>query len=156
MAEDLGTIDADVVALVKAARVPNMLVLQFAFGDTDDNWYLPHQHGEKSVVYTGTHDNNTTVGWWHDASDKVMHHVRTYFGTDGHDIAWTLIRAALSSVAQTAIIPVQDVMSLGADGRMNTPSVGLGNWGWRLTDFAQLHTQQDRLKSLAQLYSRTH
>ncbi len=155
VAEDLGTIDADVVALVQAANVPNMLVLQFAFGGDDDNWYLPHQHGHKSVVYTGTHDNNTTVGWWHDASDKVMHHVRTYFGADGHDIAWIFIRAALASVAQTAIIPVQDVMSLGAEGRMNTPSVGLGNWGWRLTDFSHLYAQQNRLKDLAQLYSRT-
>lgn len=155
VAEDLGTIDEDVVELVSQAAVPNMLVLQFAFGGDADNWYLPHQHGEKSVVYTGTHDNDTTVGWWHSASEKAQHHVRTYFGADGHDIAWTLIRACLSSVAQTAMIPVQDILALGSEGRMNTPSVGLGNWGWRLSDLEHLRTQQGRLRALADLYSRT-
>ena len=120
VAEDLGTIDDAVVELVRYADVPNMLVLQFAFGGESDNWYLPHQHGKKSVVYTGTHDNNTTLGWWHEASDRIQDHVRRYFGVDGRDIVWSMLRAALGSVADTTIIPVQDVLALDGSSRMNT------------------------------------
>ena len=156
VAEDLGTIDDDVVALVKAADVPNMLVLQFAFGGESDNWYLPHNHGSKSVVYTGTHDNDTSSGWWQHADEKAKHHVRMYFGTDGHDISWTLIRSALASVAETAIIPIQDVLSLDSSARMNTPSVGLGNWGWQMQSNALDHGVTDRLRTMADLYGRLH
>ena len=154
VAEDLGTIDDAVVELVRYADVPNMLVLQFAFGGESDNWYLPHQHGKKSVVYTGTHDNNTTLGWWHEASDRIQDHVRRYFGVDGHDIVWSMLRAALGSVADTTIIPVQDVLALDGSSRMNTPSVALGNWGWRLNSLDGLWHQTARLRDLAELYGR--
>ena len=153
VAEDLGTIDDDVVELVAYADVPNMLVLQFAFGGESNNWYLPHNHTQRSVVYTGTHDNDTTAGWWSTVDERAKHHVRSYFGVDGHDIAWTLIRAALASTAKTAIFPLQDVLGLGSEGRLNTPAVALGNWGWRIDHHID-HGATERLRGLARLYGR--
>ncbi len=140
IAEDLGIITEDVVALRQELEIPGMKVLQFAFGDGPDNVYLPHNYDEvDTVVYSATHDNETTVGWFHHLSDEQRHEVQRYLGRDGSDIAWDLIRTALSSVADTAIFPLQDVMRLGDEGRMNTPGRLGGNWGWRYHEH-QLHT----------------
>lgn len=154
LAEDLGVIDQGVLDLLDATGFPGMRVLQFAFGGAADNFYLPHNHPVNSVVYTGTHDNNTTLGWWLDASEAEQDHVRRYFGVSGHDLVWDLIRAALASVAQTAILPAQDVLALDGGGRMNTPATAEGNWGWRLADGQLSADHAARLRSLNRLYDR--
>jgi 4-alpha-glucanotransferase len=131
-----------------------MKVLQFAFGDTAANPYLPHNYGPNAAVYTGTHDNDTTVGWYSALPDEQRHRVRTYLQSDGSDIAWDLIRLALASVADTAIVPLQDVLSLETESRMNTPGQPAGNWAWRF------HAEQlddhaaGRLRDLTTLFNR--
>lgn len=139
IAEDLGIITDDVVALRRQLGIPGMKVLQFAFGDGPENVYLPHNYEADTVVYSATHDNETTVGWFHNLDDSRRQEVQRYLGRDGSDIAWDLIRIALSSVADTAIFPLQDVMRLGEEGRMNTPGRLGGNWGWRYHEH-QLHS----------------
>jgi 4-alpha-glucanotransferase len=138
IAEDLGIITEDVETLRRELGIPGMRVLQFAFGDGPDNLYLPHNYEPETVAYTATHDNETTVGWFHNLSDQQRQEVQRYLGRDGSDIAWELIRIALSSVADTAIFPLQDIMRLGDEGRMNTPGRLGGNWGWRYQEH-QLH-----------------
>lgn len=110
IAEDLGIITPDVVALRQRFDFPGMYILQFAFGGGNDNLYLPHNHFKDGVVYTGTHDNDTTRGWWATATDAERHHVRSYLSVDGQQIHWDLIRASMASVADTAIHPLQDVL----------------------------------------------
>jgi 4-alpha-glucanotransferase len=153
IAEDLGTLDDDVHALRDGLAFPGMRVLQFAFGGESDNAYLPHNHNKRSVVYTGTHDNDTTIGWWNAADERLRDHVRRYYGIDGHDIAWSLIRSAIASVAETAIVPLQDLLKLGGDARMNTPSAPTGNWGWRMQSDAPADVA-DRFRGLLALYGR--
>ena len=138
IAEDLGIITAEVHALREAAGLPGMRVLQFAFEFDEegsfngDHAFLPHNFEENTVVYTGTHDNDTTAGWYLSRDEKVRDIVRRYCARDGHDIAWDLIRLALSSHAGFAVLPFQDLHSLGSEARMNTPStVGAANWSWR-------------------------
>jgi 4-alpha-glucanotransferase len=131
-----------------------MRVLQFAFGGGNDNTYLPHNYVPGTVVYGGTHDNNTSIGWWADASDAERAHVRAYLQTDGQDIAWDLIRAASASVADTAIHPLQDVLGLGADCRMNLPGTGEGYWEWRFTWDQVRPEHAQRLRRLGELYRR--
>jgi 4-alpha-glucanotransferase len=133
IAEDLGVITPAVRVLRDQFELPGMGVLHFAFDGDPKNPFLPHNHRRNSVVYTGTHDNDTTVGWYRSLSQKEQDQVRVYTNTDGHDIAWDLIRMAWSSVANTAIVPVQDLLMLDAAGRMNRPGTPDGNWGWRLT-----------------------
>jgi 4-alpha-glucanotransferase len=106
------------------------------------------------VVYTGTHDNDTTLGWWRTASDQERRHVQLYLGRSGEDIAWDFIRAALSSVADTAIIPLQDVLSLGSEARMNTPGRPGGNWTWRFGLHQLTPAVISRLRELTILYGR--
>jgi 4-alpha-glucanotransferase len=130
IAEDLGTITEDVNELRRAIKAPGMRVLQFAFGD-DDNIHLPHHCEEQTVLYTGTHDNDTTRGWFESASEHERSRALTYFGASPGEIAWQLIRAAYASIARLAIVPLQDLFSLGAEARMNTPGDPAGNWGWR-------------------------
>ena len=108
-----------------------MLVLQFAFGDDDHNPYLPWNHTPNSVVFTGTHDNNTTLGWWHDLPEWHRERVRRVLEVDGSHIVDDLARCAFSSVANTAIVPMQDILGLGGEHRMNYPGVPAGNWRWR-------------------------
>ncbi|MEO8123818.1 MAG: 4-alpha-glucanotransferase [Burkholderiales bacterium] len=154
IAEDLGLITPDVVALRKRFKFPGMLVLQFAFDGKSDNLYLPHNHRVDSVVYTGTHDNDTTAGWWQQASPTERAHACAYLDTDGAQIHWTLIRAALASVAATAIIPLQDVLGLGSDSRMNLPGQPDGHWAWRF-EWPQLEVEHaERLAALSTLYGR--
>ena len=136
--EDLGLITPDVVALREELGFPGMKVLQFAFDSGPANAYLPHNYVPDAVVYTGTHDNQTTIGWFRTLPDRVRASVQRYLGRDGSDIAWDLIRTALASVADRAIAPLQDVMRLDDDARMNTPGSPSGNWAWRYAPH-QLH-----------------
>ncbi len=154
IAEDLGIVGPEVHALLDAVGFPGMRVLHFAFGGGADNAYLPHHHIENSVVYTGTHDNDTTVGWWQSAPAPVRDHVRRYLRTDGSDIADVLCRAALGSVARTAILPLQDVLGLAGDARMNVPGQADGNWGWRVRADAFNAATSQRLRELVALYDR--
>jgi 4-alpha-glucanotransferase len=154
VAEDLGTITPDVVALLDALGFPGMKVLQFAFGDTAANPYLPHNYNPNAVVYTGTHDNDTTVGWYASLPEEQQHRVRSYLATDGFDIAWDMIRLALSSVADSAIVPMQDVLSLETEARMNTPGHGEGNWTWRYHKDQLAPELAERLNDLASTFNR--
>ena len=155
IAEDLGLITPDVEALRKKFGLPGMRILQFAFaGDASDR-FLPHNHEPDTVVYTGTHDNDTTAGWWASATDRERHMARGYLATDGHDMPWTLIRAAMASVADTAVHPMQDVLALPSDCRMNHPGQESGWWGWRF-QWAQVQSwHAQRLAELSRLYGRS-
>lgn len=154
IAEDLGVITPDVVALRQQFDFPGMRILQFAFGSDNANAYLPHRHTPDSVVYTGTHDNDTTPGWWHQISETERQHVRDYLAIDGNDIGWQFIRAACASVADLAIHPLQDVLGLGSDARMNFPGKPSGYWEWRF-DWPQLQPRQHTLlASFCELYGR--
>lgn len=154
IAEDLGVITPDVDALRKRFAFPGMRILQFAFsGDASDR-YLPHHHEPDAVVYTGTHDNDTVAGWWATASDHERHFARGYLGTDGHDMPWTLMRAACASVADTAVHPMQDVLCLPTECRMNFPGQASGWWAWRF-EWTQVHPwHAQRLAEFARLYGR--
>ncbi len=154
LAEDLGVITDDVIALRKRFGLPGMRVLQFAFSGEEDNPHLPHMHEQDSVVYTGTHDNDTTRGWYATITEAERHFVRRYLGRDGTDVAWDLIRLAWSSVAVVAIAPLQDVMSLGGEARMNRPGVADGNWRWRFRTDQFRGELIDRLGGLTELYNR--
>lgn len=136
--EDLGVITPDVVALREELGLPGMKVLQFAFGGDPDNAYLPHTYDRSCVVYPATHDNQTTIGWFNSIPAHERERVQRYLGRDGGDIAWDFIRLALASVAEMAIVPLQDVMRLDDSARMNVPGLGAGNWGWRYLPH-QLH-----------------
>jgi 4-alpha-glucanotransferase len=134
VAEDLGLITPEVDELRERFDMPGMRVLQFGFTDRGSHLYLPHRHVPNTVVYTGTHDNNTTLGWWQqDATDAEKRHVETYLGTvdHEHDVVWAMMRTAARSVANLCIFPLQDVLHLGSEARMNTPAAGAGNWTWR-------------------------
>ena len=131
IAEDLGMITEDVTDLRLELGLPGMTVLQFAFDGQPTNPHLPYNHERNSVVYTGTHDNDTTLGWYSTASERETHRVRVYTGSDGSDISWHLIRLAMTSVADLAIYPLQDMLSLGSWARMNSPGEAQANWAWR-------------------------
>jgi 4-alpha-glucanotransferase len=142
VAEDLGVITPEVEALRDRFELPGMAILQFAFGgDPRESTFLPHAYRRNKVVYTGTHDNDTLVGWWtsgvgdstRKAAEVEKEHARalTYVGGDGSEIHWDFIRALLVSVADTAIVPLQDVLGLGSEARMNLPGRSEGNWRWR-------------------------
>jgi 4-alpha-glucanotransferase len=134
IAEDLGYITPEVSALRERFDLPGMKVLQFAFGGAADNPYLPHNHPENAVVYTGTHDNNTTLGWFHELDAGTRQHVIEYLGCRGDEMPTALTRAALASVARLAILPMQDVLRLGSDQRMNAPGThASSNWRWRFS-----------------------
>ena len=154
VAEDLGVITPDVTALRDGCGFPGMRILQFAFGDDATNPYLPHHHTPASVVYTGTHDNDTSLGWWAALSDAQRQRVRDYLGTDGHEIHWALIRAASASVADTVVHPMQDVLGLAGEHRMNLPGRGEGYWEWRFEWAQVLHAHGQRLAALCRLYGR--
>ena len=154
IAEDLGVITPDVVALRRKFAFPGMRILQFAFDGGSGNAYLPHNHDVDSVVYTGTHDNDTTIGWWASLSDAQRARVRDYLGTDGGEIHWDLIRAASASVADTVVHPMQDVLGLGGEHRMNLPGKGEGYWEWRF-DWTQVRPEHaQRLEHLTRLFRR--
>jgi 4-alpha-glucanotransferase len=131
IAEDLGVLTDGVHALRAATGLPGMLVLQFAWGGDAKNLYLPHNASRNSVVYPGTHDNDTTAGWYRTASEYERDHVRRYLRVSGEDIAWDFIRASYASPARLAVLPLQDIFSLGTEARFNTPGIPSGNWRWR-------------------------
>jgi 4-alpha-glucanotransferase len=130
-AEDLGYITPEVHALRDRLKIPGMAVLQFGFGDVGAHMYLPHRAAGK-VIYTGTHDNDTVVGWWHSgAPEHERRNAEAYLGCAGDGIHWAFIRAAQSSTGCLSVVPLQDVLGLGSEARMNTPSSNGGNWSWR-------------------------
>jgi 4-alpha-glucanotransferase len=154
IAEDLGLITPDVEALRDKLGFPGMTVLQFAFSGNAQDPYLPHNYRRHCVVYSGTHDNDTTAGWWASAAPHERTQVQVYLGRDGSDISWDFIRLALASVAETAIVPLQDVLALGSAARMNTPGRAAGNWSWRYTPDMLSPQVTDRLRTLTELYGR--
>jgi 4-alpha-glucanotransferase len=131
IAEDLGLMTDDVIALRDRFSFPGMKVLQFAFAGDPKNSFLPHNYAPNFVVYTGTHDNDTTIGWYKSATERERTFVKKYIGTEGKEIHWDLIRLASQSVADMALYPMQDVLGLGTEARMNLPGKSLGNWEWR-------------------------
>ncbi|MDE2047321.1 MAG: 4-alpha-glucanotransferase [Betaproteobacteria bacterium] len=132
IAEDLGLITPDVVALRDACGYPGMRIVQFAFGADASHEFLPHNYVANTVAYTGTHDNDTVLGWWDSAAPRERAFAGSYLAAGRHDIHWAMIRAAWNSVANVAIAPLQDVLGLGAEHRMNLPGTGSGNWAWRV------------------------
>ncbi len=156
LAEDLGVITPEVEALRDKYEFPGMKVLQFAFGSDPANPFLPFNYPRNAVVYTGTHDNDTTVGWFNTANDNEKHNLLLYLGCISPEgIQWDLIRLALSSIANQAIIPLQDILGLGNEARMNFPSVAEGNWEWRYQASALTEELGDRLKVLTRLNGRS-
>jgi 4-alpha-glucanotransferase len=133
IAEDLGVITPEVEALRDRYNFPGMKILQFAFDSGPSDPYLPHNHVKHGVVYTGTHDNNTSRGWYDSISDAERLEMNEYLGSSGEDCVGDLMRAALMSVADTAIIPFQDILKLGSEARMNLPGTPFGNWEWRFS-----------------------
>ena len=152
--EDLGVITPDVVTLRELLGFPGMNVLQFAFENDPENVYLPHNYRRDSVVYTATHDNQTTVGWFRSRSGAEREAIQRYLGRDGSDIAWDLIRVALSSVANTVIIAAQDILRLDDSARMNVPGQAEGNWSWRVVENQLTEELAGGLRDLSWMYGR--
>jgi 4-alpha-glucanotransferase len=154
VAEDLGHITPEVHELRRAIGVPGMRILQFAFAQPESP-HLPHSYAPLTVVYTGTHDNDTARGWFTAAPDAERAAAATYLGaSEPRDVPWALIRAAFTSVAQTAVVPVQDVLGLGSEARMNRPGDGDGNWSWRLAPGALTPRHARDLRELAKVTGR--
>lgn len=154
IAEDLGIITDAVDALRRKYRLPGMKVLQFAFSGDSANPYLPFRHDRDSVVYTGTHDNDTTLGWYEALDEATRSHVDEFLGHPGESMPWPLVRSALGSRSHLAILPMQDVLGLDGGHRMNVPGTSSGNWHWR---FAWRQVGGDlpsRLRTLVRLYAR--
>jgi 4-alpha-glucanotransferase len=157
IAEDLGVITPPVEAMRDTLNLPGMLILQFAWGDlTGEARFLPHNHRPHSIVYTGTHDNNTTNGWWFtdEIDDVIRDHMSRYLDRRIVEPNWELIRLAMMSVAHTAIVPMQDIIGLGEEARMNTPGKAAGNWTWRMTARMFEGPAKGRLAALTSLYAR--
>ncbi len=157
VAEDLGLITPEVDELREHFGMPGMRILQFGFSDRGAHIYLPHRFVPNTVVYTGTHDNNTTLGWWRDdLNDLEREHVQTYLQPIEHDgqIVWAMIKAAARSVAKLCIIPMQDVLHIGSEGRMNTPSAAGGNWTWRYASNALHPDFSTQLTALMEMTDR--
>lgn len=154
MAEDLGVITPEVEALRDDFEFPGMKVLQFAFVEGSDGGFLPHRYPRNAVVYTGTHDNDTTVGWWESSPAAERARVEAYLGGVHEPIQWALIRLANASVANTALYPLQDVLGLGSEARMNFPGRPAGNWFWRFEAGALSPDAAAQLRTWAELYGR--
>lgn len=155
IAEDLGFMTESVIELVEKTGFPNMKILQFAFEAWEDNEYLPHNYNRNCVVYTGTHDNETTVGFLKEMPKKDIAFAKEYLNTKAtKDLYWEIIRAAIASVADTAIIPMQDYLGLGNEARINTPSTLGDNWKWRLDKNALSDELAEKIYYMAKLYGR--
>ena len=166
IAEDLGAVTPAVLALRDEFRLPGIKVLQFAFGtDPSAANFLPHNYPRRAVVYTGTHDNDTTVGWFREKggeassrsteqADKERRAVLDYLASDGREIHWDMIRAALASVARVAVVPLQDILGLGSEARMNRPGIASDNWAWRFSEWDLTHAVAERLFRLTATYGR--
>ncbi len=153
VAEDLGTITEEVHQLRKKFKLPGMKVLQFAFASDSTNEHLPHNYESDFIVYTGTHDNDTTTGWINKVKGEERRLLKTYLGnsTLNH---WSMIRSVMGSSAQTAILPLQDILGFDSTARMNTPGTIENNWRWRLSDQVNLKESGEHLKFLTELYNR--
>jgi 4-alpha-glucanotransferase len=154
IAEDLGMITEEVHTLRRRLDVPGMRVLQFGFNNPGAHIYLPHKYEPNTVVYTGTHDNDTTVGWWDSIPEKEQRAVRAYVGDAADGIHWAMIRAAEASVARLCVIPLQDVLGLDAECRMNKPSHPDGNWAWRYKRGALTRELAEKLAAVAEISDR--
>ena len=155
LAEDLGVITQDVEELRKDFTLPGMKVLVFAFDSDGSNVFLPHNHLRDNIVYTGTHDNDTVLGWYKRVSESERDFARKYLGCSGLDISWDLIRAAWSSVGVFALAPMQDFLRLDNEARMNYPSTLGGNWVWRIPQGALTEQLRLRIEELNRLYARS-
>ena len=155
IAEDLGYLTSSVLKLVKRTGYPGMKVLQFAFDGNTENAYLPHNHTNNAVVYTGTHDNDTTRGWYTSSDPEQQELIDKYVGICcSQSATWELIRLAMQSVADTAIIPIQDYLDYGSAARINTPSTLGGNWCWRLVPGELTEELGAKMREFARLYGR--
>ena len=155
IAEDLGTITPEVIELRDHFGFPGMKILQFAFESEEESSFLPHQFTTTNCVcYTGTHDNNTTRGWYDSASEYSRDKVRRYMNTDANSIHWDFLRTCLGTIADYAIIPMQDILGLGEEGRMNVPGVAENNWAWRYRKEDISEGLAEGLKETTQLYGR--
>ncbi|HEX9037556.1 MAG TPA: 4-alpha-glucanotransferase [Ktedonobacterales bacterium] len=154
IAEDLGVITPEVRALQRELGFPGMRILQFAFGGSARNRDLPHNYTSHSVVYTGTHDNDTTRGWFEARTGHEREYALQYLSCEPDDVTWAMIRAAYASVARLALVPLQDVLNESSEGRMNYPSRADGNWEWRYVEADLTFSQAQRLRALTELYGR--
>ncbi len=154
VAEDLGVITPAVEKLRDDFHLPGMKILQFAFDSGPQNPYLPHHHRPDAVVYTGTHDNTTSLAWWRALDAAGRQQVRDYLNQSCRDMPWPLIRCALASCARLAITPLQDLLQLGAAARMNRPGTATGNWNWRLSPGCDLEPVAARMRELCHRYDR--
>jgi 4-alpha-glucanotransferase len=157
IAEDLGILTPEVLALREATGLPGMAITQFAFGGDAKNLYLPHNHVPNCVLYPGTHDNDTTRGWYASADDKTRDHLRRYFRISGSEIAWDFVRAAYVSPCRLAVLPLQDLLNLDGSARFNLPGKPDGNWEWRYRAEqldALAHNSATYLRELGELYGR--
>ena len=155
IAEDLGLMTQGVIDLREATGFPGMKILGFAFDSGEENDYLPHTYTKNCVVYTGTHDNDTLIGWFQKAKEEDRQFARDYLNSRSDDeIHWNAIRGAWSSVANMAISPVQDFLGLGSEARINTPGVAAGNWQWRLRHGVLTDELAERIAKLTRVYSR--
>ena len=151
IAEDLGFLTDSVIQLIKDTGYPGMKILQFAFDSREESDYLPSNYTPNCVVYTGTHDNDTTVGWYNTIEGPDKEFAKRYVGIteDETDVSWKFVKAAMASVADTAVIPIQDYLELGTEARMNVPSTLGTNWKWRLKKGVCTDELANRMKELA-------
>ena len=154
VAEDLGIITPDVEQLRDQFEFPGMKILQFAFDSDANNPYLPHNHVPNSVIYTGTHDNNTSLGWWDHLEPAARQRIADYLLQEQAQMPWLLVQTALASVASLAIIPLQDILSLAEEHRMNTPGTAENNWQWRYRSEELTPAIAERLNHASHLYGR--
>ena len=154
IAEDLGVITPDVVALREAYKLPGMKILQFAFAGGPTDPFLPHRYPVNCVVYTGTHDNDTVLGWYQRVPEEEKHFYRLYLHRDGSDVSWDMIRASWASVARLAIAPLQDFLILDNQARMNFPGKPSGNWTWRMPADCLTADLTERIREINFLYNR--
>jgi 4-alpha-glucanotransferase len=153
IAEDLGVITPDVIKLRTDFNLPGMKILQFAFSGPKNN-FLPHNYDQNCVSYTGTHDNDTSLGWFNSAPENEILFAKDYLTSDGHELVWDLIRTCWASVAVYAIVPMQDILNLDTNARMNYPSRLGGNWSWRMTNNQFEAEIAQRLKMITRIYGR--
>jgi 4-alpha-glucanotransferase len=164
IAEDLGVITPEVLRLRDDFGLPGMRILQFAFsGDDGADPFLPHNYVPHTVAYTGTHDNDTTLGWYRGSPGDLRpparvareaERARRYLHSDGREVHWDFVRGVQASVARTAVVPLQDALGLGSEARFNRPAVAEGNWSWRVPAAALDRALAERLADLCRLYGR--
>ena len=154
VAEDLGIITSEVEELRDLFGFPGMKILQFAFGGDAFNPYLPHNHVPQSVSYTGTHDNDTSLGWYSGLDESTRHHVNSYLGLPSEAMPWPLIRSALASVSQLSVLPMQDLLEQGSEHRMNTPGTTENNWLWQFSWDQVEDGLAERLREMLEMYRR--